>query len=43
MEQIAREFGIPAVANVHAVLEQVRTGDVLDVDARFGVVKRVRS
>lgn len=38
---VAREFGIPAVVNVQGILQQVASGDWLEVDARRGVVRRV--
>ncbi|WP_343499315.1 PEP/pyruvate-binding domain-containing protein [Achromobacter denitrificans] len=38
---VAREFGIPAVVNAQGVLRQVATGDVLDVDASRGLVRRL--
>lgn len=37
---VAREFGIPAVVNVQGILEHVATGDMLDVDAASGIVRR---
>jgi pyruvate,water dikinase len=37
---VAREFGIPAVVNVQGILEHVATGDMLDVDASRGTVRR---
>ncbi|MFD4840661.1 PEP/pyruvate-binding domain-containing protein [Achromobacter sp. NPDC058515] len=38
---VAREFGIPAVVNVQGILQGVATGDMLDVDATRGTVRRV--
>lgn len=38
---VAREFGIPAVANLPGILEQVATGDLLDVDGHGGTVRRI--
>ena len=38
---VAREFGIPAVVNVQGILREVRSGDVLEVDAGGGTVRRV--
>ena len=38
---VAREFGIPAVVNVQGVMRQVATGDVLDVEASRGLVRRL--
>ena len=35
---VAREFGIPAVVNLPSLLEQVRDGDLLDVDGVSGIV-----
>lgn len=39
---VAREFGIPAVVSVHGILQGVATGDMLEVDAVKGVVRRMR-
>jgi pyruvate,water dikinase len=38
---VAREFGIPAIVNVQGILDQVATGDVLEVDASRGAVRRL--
>ncbi|WP_454694498.1 PEP/pyruvate-binding domain-containing protein [Achromobacter aegrifaciens] len=38
---VAREFGIPAVVNVQGIMQQVTTGDVLEVDASRGTVRRL--
>ncbi|WP_447919551.1 PEP/pyruvate-binding domain-containing protein [Achromobacter aegrifaciens] len=38
---VAREFGIPALVNVQGILQQVATGDMLEVDASGGVVRRL--
>lgn len=38
---VAREFGIPAIANVDGILERVATGDQLEVDGRRGSVRLV--
>ncbi|OXC91587.1 hypothetical protein BMR85_011125 [Achromobacter sp. KAs 3-5] len=38
---VAREFGIPAVVSVHGILQDVATGDVLEVDAVRGIIHRV--
>jgi pyruvate,water dikinase len=38
---VARELGIPAVVNLPGILEQLRTGDALDVDATRGIVRRL--
>ncbi|WP_312543492.1 PEP-utilizing enzyme, partial [Achromobacter mucicolens] len=38
---VAREFGIPAVVSVHGILQDVTTGDVLEVDAVRGIIHRV--
>ncbi|MBO1014344.1 pyruvate, water dikinase [Achromobacter sp. SD115] len=38
---VAREFGIPAVVNVQGIMQQVATGDVLEVDASRGMVRRL--
>jgi len=37
---VAREFGIPAVVNVQGILDHVVTGDLLEVDAASGTVRR---
>ncbi len=39
---VAREFGIPAVVNVQGILQSVGTGDMLEVDAVRGEVRRQR-
>ncbi|MNX87566.1 Chondramide synthase cmdD [compost metagenome] len=39
---VAREFGIPAVVNVQGILQGVATGDLLDVDAAQGIVRRMQ-
>lgn len=38
---VAREFGIPAVVNVQGILRHVVSGDMLEVDAARGTVRRV--
>ncbi|MGB3435829.1 PEP-utilizing enzyme, partial [Achromobacter sp.] len=38
---VAREFGIPAVVNVQGIMRQIATGDVLEVDASRGTVRRL--
>lgn len=38
---VARELGIPAVANIPGILGQIRSGDRLEVDANRGLVRRV--
>jgi pyruvate,water dikinase len=38
---VARELGIPAVVNLPGILEQLRTGDSLEVDATRGIVRRL--
>ena len=40
---VAREFGIPAIVNVQGIMRQVATGDVLEVDASRGTVRRLAS
>lgn len=40
---VAREFGIPAVVSVHGILQDVATGDLLEVDAVKGLVTRTAS
>lgn len=40
---VAREFGVPALVNVQGILQQAATGDVLEVDAMQGVVRRLRA
>lgn len=37
---VAREFGVPALVNVQGILQQAATGELLDVDAAQGVVRR---
>jgi rifampicin phosphotransferase len=38
---VARELGIPAVVNLPGILEQLQTGEQLDVDAMRGIVRRL--
>ena len=38
---VAREFGIPAVANVPGVMTEIRHGEMLEVDATRGSVRRL--
>ncbi len=38
---VARELGIPAVANVPGILRAIRSGDHLEIDASRGLVRRV--
>jgi len=38
---VARELGIPAIVNLPGILEQLRTGDALEVDATRGIVRRL--
>ncbi len=38
---VARELGIPAVVNLPGILEQLHTGDQLEVDASRGIVRRL--
>lgn len=38
---VAREFGIPAVVNLPGILNQIRNGDLLDVDGSQGTVRRL--
>lgn len=40
---VAREFGIPAIVNVQGIMRHVATGDMLDVDASRGTVRRLAS
>lgn len=37
---VARELGIPAVANVPGILSEIQTGERLNVDADRGVIRR---
>lgn len=37
---VAREFGIPAVVNLPGILRAVQSGELLEVDANRGVVRR---
>ncbi len=39
---VAREFCIPAVVNLPGILEQVRSGDPLEVDGNRGMVRRLQ-
>lgn len=39
---VARELGIPAVVNLPGILDAIRTGDLLEVDANHGIVRRVQ-
>jgi phosphohistidine swiveling domain-containing protein len=36
---LARELGLPAVVGVRGLLDAVRTGDTVEVDAAAGVVR----
>jgi pyruvate,water dikinase len=38
---VAREFGIPALANVHGILSQISSGDLLEIDGERGCVRRI--
>lgn len=38
---VARELGIPAVVNVQGILQQLKDGDRLEVDAQRGQVRRL--
>jgi len=38
---VAREFGIPAVVNLPGILDRLKTGDMLEVDASRGIVRRL--
>ena len=38
---VAREFGIPAVANVPGVMTDIRQGEMLEVDATRGSIRRL--
>lgn len=38
---VARELGIPAVANVPGIMQALQSGDCLEVDANRGLVRRV--
>jgi len=40
---VAREFGIPAVANLPGILQQLQAGDVVQVDGTRGLVRRLDS
>ncbi len=40
---VAREFGIPAVVNLPGIVDQLRSGDVLEVDGNRGIVRRLSS
>ena len=39
---IAREYGLPAIANVCNALQIIHTGEHLDLDAERGEVRRVQ-
>ncbi len=38
---VAREFGVPAVVNIPGILESIKDGDRLQVDASRGMVRRL--
>jgi pyruvate,water dikinase len=38
---LARELGLPAVVGVQGLLDHVRTGDIVEVDAVAGVIRKV--
>ncbi|MEK7299480.1 MAG: PEP-utilizing enzyme, partial [Nitrospirota bacterium] len=38
---IAREYGLPAVANIPGVTTQVRDGEIVELDASAGTVRRL--
>lgn len=38
---VARELGIPAVANVPGIMQAIKSGDCLEIDANRGLVRRV--
>jgi pyruvate,water dikinase len=38
---IAREYGLPTIANVHDAMQILRTGDILDLDATHGELRRL--
>jgi pyruvate,water dikinase len=38
---VARELGIPAVANVPGIMRSINSGDYLEIDANRGLVRRV--
>ena len=37
---IAREYGLPTIANVRDAMQSLRTGDILDVNATSGEIRR---
>jgi pyruvate,water dikinase len=37
---IAREYGLPAVANIPGITTSVRDGEILELDAASGEVRR---
>lgn len=39
---IAREYGLPAVANVPGITAQLREGEIVEIDATAGIVRRQR-
>jgi len=39
---VAREYGVPAVVNVHGATTAIKTGDLLRVDGDRGVVERLK-
>jgi phosphohistidine swiveling domain-containing protein len=39
---VAREFGIPALANVHDIVSRVSSGDLLEIDGERGCVRRMK-
>ncbi|MFZ5595172.1 MAG: PEP/pyruvate-binding domain-containing protein [Pseudomonadota bacterium] len=40
---VARELGVPAVVNLPGILQQIEEGELLEVDGRLGVVRRLKS
>jgi pyruvate,water dikinase len=38
---IAREYGFPTIANLRDAMQRLRTGDILDLNATSGEVRRV--
>lgn len=38
---IAREYGLPTIANVRDAMQILRTGDLLDLDATSGEIRRI--
>lgn len=40
---VAREFGIPAISNVHGIISQIANGDLLEIDSERSCVRRIEN